>query len=100
MHLRAVGGGQMRLLGVKAMWDMGLRHQGIPAGARGLWAKWLLNTNHVIFLLLLLWSKRTPKNLTSQAEFPKTKIITFEYFPLAPLGFCSVIYYLLTKECS
>lgn len=54
MHLRAVGGGQMRLLGVKAMWDMGLRHQGIPAGARGLWAKWLLNTNHVIFLLLLL----------------------------------------------
>lgn len=31
MHLWAMGGRQMRLLRVKAVWGVGLRHQGIPA---------------------------------------------------------------------
>lgn len=54
MHLWAMGARQMRLLRVKVVRGMGLRYQRIPAGARGLWSKWFLTTNHVIFLLLLL----------------------------------------------
>lgn len=33
MHLWAMGGRQMRLLRVEAVWGMGLRHQGVPARA-------------------------------------------------------------------
>lgn len=54
MHLWAMGGRQMRLLGVQVVGVVGLRHQGVPAGARGLRSKWFLTTNHIIFLLLLL----------------------------------------------
>lgn len=33
MHLWAVGGRQVRLLRVKVVWSVGLRYQGVPAGA-------------------------------------------------------------------
>lgn len=54
VHLWAMGGGQVRLLRVKVVRGVRLRYQGVPAGARGLWSKRLLTTNHIIFLLLLL----------------------------------------------
>ena len=83
VHLWAVRGRQMRLLRVKVVRGVGLRHQGVTAGTRGLWSKWFLTPNHILFLLLLLESKRKPKTLRIPGAIPKNsiKIITFKHFP-------------------
>lgn len=54
VHLWAMGGRQMRLLRMKAVRGVGLREQGVPARARGLWSEWLLPTKRIILLLLFL----------------------------------------------
>lgn len=96
MHLWAMGGRQMRLLRVKAVWGVGLRHQGIPAWARGLRSEWLLTTNHIILLLLLLQRKRKPETLTIPGPIPKNsvRIVTSHQFPL---GLWPTAYDLLSK---